>query len=44
VDGVAVAVAPHPSPANPAANRGWEAIFEAALREAGVVLPRAGAR
>ena len=36
---VPVTVAPHPSPANPAANRGWEAIFENALREAGVELP-----
>ena len=25
--------APHPSPANPRANRGWNAIFEAALRD-----------
>jgi len=28
-----VALAPHPSPASPAANRGWEAIFERSLRE-----------
>ncbi|MCH9669811.1 MAG: single-stranded DNA-binding protein [Gammaproteobacteria bacterium] len=28
--------APHPSPANPAANRGWVPIFESALRSAGV--------
>lgn len=28
--------APHPSPANPGANRGWSAIFEAALRELGI--------
>jgi single-strand selective monofunctional uracil DNA glycosylase len=39
VDGVAVSVAPHPSPANPAANRGWDAIFERALAEAGIGLP-----
>lgn len=44
VDGVPVVVAPHPSPANPAANRGWDAIFEAALREAGVALPPVGVR
>ena len=29
--------APHPSPASPRANRGWSAIFEAALRELGIV-------
>ena len=28
-----VVVAPHPSPASPVANRGWEQVFEAALRE-----------
>ena len=28
--------APHPSPASPAANRGWPAIFEAALRDLGI--------
>ena len=38
--GVPIHVAPHPSPASPAANRGWEPIFEAALREAGIALPR----
>ncbi len=30
--------APHPSPASPAANRGWPAIFESALRDLGVEL------
>ncbi len=34
-----VAFAPHPSPANPQANRGWEAVFEQALWSAGVTLP-----
>ena len=33
-----VSQAPHPSPASPAANRGWEPIFEQALTKAGVVL------
>ncbi len=33
---VTVGTAPHPSPANPAANRGWEPIFEAALEEIGI--------
>lgn len=28
--------APHPSPANPAANRGWPAVFDAALRRLGI--------
>ncbi|MCA9320575.1 MAG: single-stranded DNA-binding protein [Planctomycetes bacterium] len=32
---------PHPSPANPAANRGWAALAEAALVAQGVSLPRA---
>jgi len=36
--GVPIAVAPHPSPASPLANRGWEPIFEKALAEAGVKL------
>jgi single-strand selective monofunctional uracil DNA glycosylase len=31
-----IGTAPHPSPANPAANRGWEPIFEKALREIGI--------
>ncbi len=35
--------APHPSPASPAANRGWPAIFDAALRDLGIDLdPSAG--
>jgi len=29
----------HPSPASPAANRGWESAVEAALRASGVVVP-----
>ncbi|MDF1536527.1 MAG: single-stranded DNA-binding protein [bacterium] len=29
----------HPSPANPAANRGWEAIIEKELQEMGIQLP-----
>ncbi len=37
-DGRAIGVAPHPSPASPAANRGWEAIFERALIDAGIRL------
>ena len=36
--GVPIAVAPHPSPASPLANRGWAPIFETALREAGIRL------
>ena len=28
--------APHPSPASPAANRGWPGIFDAALRDLGI--------
>lgn len=34
--GIAVASIPHPSPANPAANRGWAGQAAAALRAAGV--------
>ena len=34
--GVTIGTAPHPSPANPAANRGWEPIFESALRKIGI--------
>lgn len=34
--GIPVAPAPHPSPANPAANRGWGPAFVRALRAAGV--------
>ena len=37
----AVAVAPHPSPASPLANRGWAGAFESALSRAGVALPGA---
>jgi single-strand selective monofunctional uracil DNA glycosylase len=40
VSGVEVGVAPHPSPASPAANRGWPEIFEQALADASIVLPR----
>ncbi len=36
--GVAIARIPHPSPASPAANRGWAAQVEAALAAAGVEL------
>lgn len=35
---VIVGMAPHPSPASPAANRGWVPIFEAALAELGIEL------
>jgi single-strand selective monofunctional uracil DNA glycosylase len=35
---VAIGGVPHPSPASPAANRGWERAAERALREAGVWL------
>ena len=31
-----IGTAPHPSPASPAANRGWEPIFERALLEIGI--------
>jgi single-strand selective monofunctional uracil DNA glycosylase len=34
--GVAVATIPHPSPASPAANRGWDALARKALAEAGI--------
>ena len=37
--GVEIGDAPHPSPASPAANRGWSGMFEAALIQAGVMLP-----
>ncbi len=30
---------PHPSPANPAANRGWEPLARAALAKLGISLP-----
>jgi single-strand selective monofunctional uracil DNA glycosylase len=35
--GPPVIVAPHPSPASPAANRGWERLFERSLRECGLL-------
>ena len=35
---IPVAVAPHPSPASPLANRGWAPIFETALQNAGIQL------
>ncbi len=37
--GVAIGTIPHPSPASPAANRGWERIAEAALRDLGIRIP-----
>jgi single-strand selective monofunctional uracil DNA glycosylase len=37
--GLACGSVPHPSPANPAANRGWEHEFAAALQALGVTLP-----
>jgi single-strand selective monofunctional uracil DNA glycosylase len=37
-DSIPIAGMPHPSPASPAANRGWAAQAEAALEKAGVVL------
>ena len=36
---VEIGDAPHPSPASPAANRDWAGMFEAALAQAGVMLP-----
>ena len=36
--GARCGAAPHPSPASPAANRGWPGIFDAALRELDVEL------
>ena len=36
--GARCAAAPHPSPASPLANRGWPAIFDAALRDAGIAV------
>lgn len=38
--GTEVGAAPHPSPANPAANRGWRAQFEEMLLTLGVELPK----
>lgn len=43
-DAVAVGRIPHPSPASPAANRGWNAAVEEALRGLGVALPVMRAR
>lgn len=37
--GIACGAIPHPSPASPAANRGWAAAAESALAAMGVVLP-----
>lgn len=37
--GVRTGTLPHPSPANPAANRGWSAAAELALHKLGIVLP-----
>ena len=36
---VPLALLPHPSPASPAANRGWAPLAEAAFAKAGVSLP-----
>ena len=38
--GARMGTAPHPSPASPAANRGWPGIFDSALRDLGVALDR----
>jgi single-strand selective monofunctional uracil DNA glycosylase len=38
---VAIGGIPHPSPASPAANRGWAAAAEVALARLGIALPRA---
>jgi len=37
--GVKLGSVPHPSPASPSANRGWEAQMERALRQLGIALP-----
>lgn len=34
-----IASVPHPSPASPAANRGWEPLADAAFREIGIEIP-----
>lgn len=39
-DGVATALLPHPSPASPAANRGWAALAAGAFAAAGVEIPQ----
>ena len=36
--GAECGAAPHPSPASPAANRGWAEIFETALQDLGIDL------
>ena len=36
---VAIGVLPHPSPANPAANRGWDRLASEGLRQLGVAIP-----
>ncbi len=42
--GVEIGVAPHPSPANPQANRGWAELMDQTLTALGVSLHRAGMR
>ncbi len=42
--GARCGAAPHPSPASPAANRGWPGIFDAALNELGLRIGRPGSR
>jgi single-strand selective monofunctional uracil DNA glycosylase len=44
--GVGFGSVPHPSPASPAANRGWEALMDRALSDLGILFPQApgGAR
>ncbi len=39
-DGVAIGRIPHPSPASPAANRGWEPLVDAAFAQMGVAINR----
>ena len=43
-DSTIIGTAPHPSPANPAANRGWAPLFENALAEIGVETLARGSR
>lgn len=38
--GIATGSIPHPSPASPTANRGWDSAAETALEAMGIVLPR----
>jgi single-strand selective monofunctional uracil DNA glycosylase len=40
--GIATGTVPHPSPASPAANRGWSEAAERALSGLGIALPRQG--